>query len=274
MSNAVSWEFLLTLDYGTRDQLPAEVAMDLVRHCLAADAFQMMPRRLVVRDGKAIVAEQTITTGRGVSSAGKEFLRDLPHTYRDHRYSFEIIYALPLFVQLFEDDLPSKRLFARRLIVRGRRRGSAKPPAVIYMAGDARHYRSGRTRDLNLSLLLDELAAFADMGARSIRGFNVHNDLEPHRQVIVYHHRLDAYFIDLHSATGEHYSATDHNRFIMLDAILSEEADVRYIDTHDFPIICSQRGTSGDLRLFYTRMLQLLQLNGDRPDTLMNPDEA
>lgn len=273
----MGWDFVLTLDFGDDERSAAERLADVVHRIHQSAIYQYaFPTHLDIYRGDDHISDFNLGQTTTDTDGAQTFFESLARRYRARDYCFEIAYSLPLFVQLFDEDLPFKQTFPRRFIFHGDRYSGSHytPTGSALIAGDARHFRKGRTRDLNLSILMHELVTLADWGVRTVRGYNVHGDSEPHRQIIVYHDRLDYYFMDLHQATGEHFSPTDHNRNLMLDAILDDEAAVRYMDTGDFPLICSQRGTSGDLRLFYTRMLQLLQQNGDRPAETNPPDEA
>jgi hypothetical protein len=253
------WEYLFIIDYG--EHRPThERFLALIDAIHQAEVFNhALPREVLTHNphGK----NSTLKLG-DIISKPDEARSIFEHVAQEHRFDdagYTLVYQLSLYIQMWEEQMPQKALSPRRFIIPQRTHGAEVLRTVHYNAGDLRHFRAGRTRRLNMEILMRELACIADMGVRDIRGLNLHQDEEPHRHSAVYHHEFDGYLEDIYIITGEYYPATDVTREIVLDTLFSEDVDLRFQDTQDLPVVFNTGGTDGDLRHFYEKLIAQLR---------------
>ncbi|QPC84751.1 hypothetical protein G4Y79_10335 [Phototrophicus methaneseepsis] len=254
----MSWNYIFIIELDGSENA-SERFLDIVDTVSQSTAFDhALPIKLEVTNEQQHTSDLNLGK-RGARDDALGVFRRLAdeHYQEDVRYS--LTYQMPLYVQLWEDEIPAKQKNYRQFIVQGYREFGV-PTELYYNAGDARHYRSGRTQQLNLGLLMKELLFIAqEMRARTIRGLNIHNDVEAHRHSVVFHRELDGFLLDLYTITGEHHGLTDRTREIALDAMFDPRANLRLEETDDLPILVSKDGSTGDLRAFYEILLHLLR---------------
>ncbi|MAU13187.1 MAG: hypothetical protein CL607_25445 [Anaerolineaceae bacterium] len=254
----MSWDYIFVVDLDGHENA-SERLIQIIEAISQADVFgASLPVKLEVINAESQVSDFNLGQRGKIKDAMSVFQRVADsHYHEDIR--FVVTYQLPLYVQLWEDDLPHKEKNYRQFIIEGFR-DFGVPTNIYYNAGDARHYRAGRTQQLNLGLLMKELLFMAQvMRARTLRGLNIHNDVEAHRHSMVFHRVLDGFLLDLYTITGEHHGITDKTREIALDAMFDPRANLRLEETDDLPILVSKDGSTGNLRTFYEILLHLLR---------------
>lgn len=261
----MGWEYLFTIAFADA-QPNAERFLQLVQTIHDSPTYQhRWPARVDIYHAQQGQQVNTLQLGAGQRGSSDTntlaVFEQIAARYRYEPVSYQITYNLPLYIQMWEEQIPHKQPYPRRFTLREDDGGAARA-SMTYDAGDSRHFRSGRTRDLNLEILLQELHVIAGIGATSIRGLNIHHDQEPHRHSVVYHDDFDRYLQDIYALTGEYYPANPHNQEIVLEAIFSDD-DLLVVDTPSLPILCSRGGSAGDLRSFYTRLRTLLLQDHD-----------
>ncbi|MCA9883392.1 MAG: hypothetical protein KC546_06610 [Anaerolineae bacterium] len=254
----MSWDYIFVVDLDGNENA-SERFMQIVEAISEADVFAgSMPVKLEVANENNQTSDLSLSR-KGKSAEALSFFQKVADTHYHEDVRFIVTYQLPLYVQLWEDDLPHKEKNHRQFIIEGFREYGI-PTRIYYNAGDARHYRAGRTQQLNLGILMKELLFMAQvMRARSLRGLNIHHDVEAHRHSVVFHRVLDGFLLDLYTITGEHHGITDKTREIALDAMFDPRANLRLEETDDLPILVSKDGSTGNLRTFYEILLHLLR---------------
>jgi hypothetical protein len=254
----MSWDYIFTIELDGNETASDRflAIIDLISQSAAFD--HALPIKLEVTNAHNQTSDFSLGKRGNLEDAMSVFTR-LADVHYLEDVCFSLTYQRPLYVQLWEDDIPSKEKNYRQFIVQGFREFGV-PTQIFYNAGDARHYRSGRTQQLNLGLLMKELLFIAQvMRARTIRGLNIHNDVEAHRHSVVFHRELDGFLLDLYTITGEHHGITDRTREIALDAMFDPRSNLRLEETDDLPILVSKDGSTGNLRTFYEILLHLLR---------------
>ena len=260
----MGWEYLFIVDFDADMPAMQRFSQIVEASHRSRSLGHLQPSQVSI--GSDNTESSQISLGAKHSDPEKtmQMLRSLADQNRYIDQQIQIIYTRPLYVQMWDEEIPSKRPYPRRFILPASNDPlrESLPYAILYDAGDARHYRSGRTRVLNMEILLQELSFITSLAPRSIRGMNLNQDMEPHRHSVVYHRELDQYIEDIYHVTGVFYPKTERNREVVLDAIVSRNAGLRLAETDDLPILCSLEGTAGDLRSFYQTLLHLLEMRG------------
>jgi len=253
------WEYLFHIDFGTHAPT-AERLLQLVNYIGDAEAFNhALPTQIdVIPD---FGSPSRIQLGDKISKReeANKIFHQIAKQYRYNDAGYTLSYNLPLYTQMWEEQMPQKQPHQRQFVLPPREDGVEVLRFGQYNAGDLRHYRDGRTRKLNMELLMTELACIAESGVRDIRGLNLHRDREPHRHSAVYHHEFGGYLEDIYIITGEFYEATETAQEIVLETLFSQEVDLKFKDTKDLPIVFNTGGTNGDLRHFYEKLLTRLR---------------
>lgn len=256
----MSWNYLFTLEFD-EDETASDRFLRIVRAISESAIFNhALPLRLETSNGRGQKTDLNLGQ-RSKNIDAFDLFRKIADAHYREDVTFTLTYNMPIYVQLWDDDLPARQKNYRQFIVEGFA-GFGIPTRCTYNAGDARHYREGHTQRLNLGLLLKELLFMVEgLNVRTIRGLNVHRDVEPHRHSVVFHRELDGFLLDVYDISGEFYGINERTRELVLDAIFAPETNLRIEETNDLPILLSQDGSTGNLRTFFERLLTLLQVD-------------
>lgn len=254
----IGWEYRFQIDWGIHKPNAVRFVefIEALAHCPAF--HQAIPAHIAIESRYEAGTEYT-PPSRNHSEGTLSALRHLTEPYKYADACYRITYQRPVYVQMWEEQLPQKTTIPRTFIIPERADDVNSLRMMHYDAGDLRYYRTGRMRHLNLDLITQELVCLANMGVHTIRGLNIHRDREPHRHSAVYHHEFDGYLEDIYIITGEYYPADEATRTIVLDTLFAEGMELRFKDTNDLPIVFSTGGTNGDLRHFYKSLWKRLR---------------